>query len=138
MMLNNQRVSEVLLSAPASLAGDGNVTSSWADMNNRMEYTFLVAVGAMAASKGVKIELLGSNDSGGSGAQTVKELSYTADGDGETGRLFAVRGRVTPDWRYMAVKVTNLDDTTATVAAVVLVSDARYVPDDGGVTVLMV
>ena len=68
----------------------------------------------------------------------MKELSYTADGDGETGRLFAVRGRVTPDWRYMAVKVTNLDDTTATVAAVVLVSDARYVPDDGGVTVLMV
>ena len=137
-MLNNQRVSEALLSAPASLAGDGNVTSSWADMNNRMEYTFLVAMAAMAASKGVKIELLGSNDSGGSGAQTVKELSYTADGDGETARLFAVRGRVTPDWRYMAVKVTNLEDTSARVAAVVLVSDARYVADDGGVILLMV
>ena len=50
-MLNNQRLSEALLSAPASLAGSGDVTSSWADMNNRMEYTFLVAVGAMAASK---------------------------------------------------------------------------------------
>ena len=68
-MLNNQRLSEALLSAPASLAGSGDVTSSWADMNNRMEYTFLVAVGAMAASKGVKLELLGSNDSGGSGAR---------------------------------------------------------------------
>ena len=49
-----------------------------------------------------------------------------------------MRGRVTPDWRYMAVKVTNLDTSAATVAAVMLVSDARYVPDDGGVTVLMV
>ena len=45
---------------------------------------------------------------------------------------------MTPDWRYLAVKLTNLDDTTATVAAVMLVSDTLYVPDDGGVTVLQV
>lgn len=137
-MLNNQRITEAMLSAPASLAGDGSVTSAWADMNNRYDYTFLVAVGAMAASKGVKLELLGSNDSGGGGAETIRELSHTADSGGETGRLFAVRGRVTPDWRYLAVKLTNLDDTTATVAAVMLVSDTLYVPDDGGVTVLQV
>ena len=136
-MLNNQRLSEALLSAPASLAGSGDVTSSWADMNNRMEYTFLVAVGAMAASKGVKIALLGSNDSSGSSSETIAEYTHTTT-DAEDGHLFALRGRVTPDWRYMAVKVTNLDTSAATVAAVVLVSDARYVPDDGGVTVLAV
>lgn len=136
-MLINQRLSEAMLSVPATLSGGGNATSDWADMNNRYDYTFLVAVGAMAASKGVKIELLGSNDSSGSSSETIAEYTHTTT-DAEDGHLFALRGRVTPDWRYMAVKITNQDSSTASAAAVILVSDATYVPADDGVTVVQV
>ena len=134
--MTQERLVSQLVSAPASLDQSGSVTSAYADMCNRRDFTFLVAVGTLAAQKGVKVELLGANDAEGSEAETVAETTYTAGSDGESSRLIAVRGRVTPDWRYMAVKVSNLDTGAATTAAVLLVSDSLFVPDDSGMTVL--
>ena len=134
--MNNQRLVSRLLAAPKEIAASGNVPSAFADMNNRHDYTFLVAVGKTTAT-GVKVELLGSNDSGGSGSETIKEITFTKTSS-DSGHLFVIRGRVTPDYRYMGVKVTNLDTSTASTAAVLLVSDALYVPDDEGVTVVQV
>lgn len=134
--MTQERLVSQLVSAPASLAQSGSVTSDYADMCNRRDFTFLVAVGALAADKGVKVELLGANDAEGDAAETIAEMTYTAGSGGDTGRLIAVRGRVTPDWRYMAVKVSNLNTGAATTAAVVLVSDSLFVPDDSGMTVL--
>ena len=131
-----ERLVSQLLSAPAEIAQSGSVTSAYADMCNRRDFTFLVAVGAVAAEQGIKVELLGANNAEGSGAETVAETTYTAGSDGDTGHLIAVRGRVTPDWRYMAVKVSNLNTGAATTAAVLLVSDGTFVPDDRGMTVL--
>lgn len=131
-----ERLVSQLLSAPASLDQSGSVTSAYADMCNRRDFTFLVAVGAVAAEQGIKVELLGANNAEGSGAETVAETTYTAGSDGDTSHLIAVRGRVTPDWRYMAVKVSNLNTGAATTAAVLLVSDGTFVPDDRGMTVL--
>lgn len=131
-----ERLVSQLLSAPASLDQSGSVTSAYADMCNRRDFTFLVAVGAVAAEQGIKVELLGANNAEGSGAETVAETTYTAGSDGDTGHLIAVRGRVTPDWRYMAVKVSNLNTGAATTAAVLLVSDGTFVPDNRGMTVL--
>ena len=131
-----ERLVSQLVSAPASLDQSGSVTSAYADMCNRRDFTFLVAVGAVAAEQGIKVELLGANNAEGSGAETVAETTYTAGSDGDTGHLIAVRGRVTPDWRYMAVKVSNLNTGAATTAAVLLVSDGTFVPDDRGMTVL--
>lgn len=134
--MTQERLVSQLVSAPASLDQSGSVTSAYADMCNRRDFTFLVAVGTLAAQKGVKVELLGANDAEGSEAETTAETTYTAGSDGDTGRLIAVRGRVTPDWRYMAVKVSNLNTGAATTAAVLLVSDSLFVPDDSGMTVL--
>lgn len=131
-----ERLVSQLVSAPASLDQSGSVTSAYADMCNRRDFTFLVAVGAVAAEQGIKVELLGANNAEGSGAETVAETTYTAGSDGDTSHLIAVRGRVTPDWRYMAVKVSNLNTGAATTAAVLLVSDGTFVPDDRGMTVL--
>lgn len=131
-----ERLVSQLVSAPASLDQSGSVTSAYADMCNRRDFTFLVAVGAVAAEQGIKVELLGANNAEGSGAETVAETTYTAGSDGDTGHLIAVRGRITPDWRYMAVKVSNLNTGAATTAAVLLVSDGTFVPDDRGMTVL--
>ena len=131
-----ERLVSQLVSAPASLDQSGSVTSAYADMCNRRDFTFLVAVGAVAAEQGIKLELLGANNAEGSGAETVAETTYTAGSDGDTGHLIAVRGRITPDWRYMAVKVSNLNTGAATTAAVLLVSDGTFVPDDRGMTVL--
>lgn len=134
--MTQERLVSQLVSAPASLDQSGSVTSAYADMCNRRDFTFLVAVGTLAAQKGVKVELLGANDAEGSEAETIAETTYTAGSDGESSRLIAVRGRVTPDWRYMAVKVSNLNTGAATTAAVLLVSDSLFVPDDSGMTVL--
>ena len=134
--MTQERLVSQLVSVPASLDQSGSVTSDYADMCNRRDFTFLVAVGTLAAQKGVKVELLGANDAEGSEAETIAETTYTAGSDGDTGRLIAVRGRVTPDWRYMAVKVSNLNTGAATTAAVLLVSDSLFVPDDSGMTVL--
>lgn len=134
--MTQERLVSQLVSAPAELAQSGSVTSAYADMCNRRDFTFLVAVGALAAQKGVKVELLGANDAEGSEAETVAQTTYTAGSDGESSHLIAVRGRVTPDWRYMAVKVSNLNTGAATTAAVLLVSDSLFVPDDSGMTVL--
>lgn len=131
-----ERLVSQLLSAPAEIAQSGSVTSAYADMCNRRDFTFLVAVGAVAAEQGIKVDLLGANNAEGSGAETVAETTYTAGSDGDTGHLIAVRGRITPDWRYMAVKVSNLNTGAATTAAVLLVSDGTFVPDDRGMTVL--
>ena len=131
-----ERLVSQLVSAPASLDQSGSVTSAYADMCNRRDFTFLVAVGAVAAEQGIKVELLGANNAEGSGAETVAETTYTAGSDGDTGHLITVRGRITPDWRYMAVKVSNLNTGAATTAAVLLVSDGTFVPDDRGMTVL--
>lgn len=131
-----ERLVSQLVSAPASLDQSGSVTSAYADMCNRRDFTFLVAVGAVAAEQGIKVDLLGANNAEGSGAETVAETTYTAGSDGDTGHLIAVRGRITPDWRYMAVKVSNLNTGAATTAAVLLVSDGTFVPDDRGMTVL--
>lgn len=134
--MTQERLVSQLVSAPASLDQSDSVTSNYADMCNRRDFTFLVAVGTLAAQKGVKVELLGANDAEGSEAETIAETTYTGGSDGDTGRLIAVRGRVTPDWRYMAVKVSNLNTGAATTAAVLLVSDSLFVPDDSGMTVL--
>lgn len=131
-----ERLVSQLLSAPAEIAQSGSVTSAYADMCNRRDFTFLVAVGAVAAEQGIKVELLGANNAEGSGAETVAETTYTAGSDGDTGHLIAVRGRVTPNWRYMAVKVSNLNTGAVTTAAVLLVSDGTFVPDNRGMTVL--
>ena len=134
--MTQERLVSQLVSAPAELAQSGSVTSTYADMCNRRDFTFLVAVGTLAAQKGVKVELLGANDAEGDDVETIAETTYTAGSGGETGRLIAVRGRVTPDWRYMAIKVSNLNTGAATTAAVLLVSDSLFVPDDSGMTVL--
>ena len=133
-----QRLAASLASAPAALAKSGSVTGAYADMCGRHTFTFLVLLGAVAAGKAVKIELLGANDAGGSGAETVAETTYTAPAAGVTGHMAVVRGRVTPAWRYMAVKVSNLDTETDTTAAAALVSGALHVPQADGATVLEV
>ena len=56
---------------PQPLTGGSNVTTTFVDMNNRVHYSFLVQVGALAGSKGVKVALLGSNADDGTDAAVI-------------------------------------------------------------------
>ena len=126
------------LAAPKALEQSANVTSSYSDMSGRNYFSFLVQLGVVAQSKKVTIELLGSNKSSGADAKTIATHEYTAPSGGVTGHLVVIRGKLKPDYRYMAVKITNNDSSAGTVAAVTLVSSFMYVPDDGDNTVVSV
>lgn len=123
---------------PQEIAASGSATGVYGDMRSRDRFSFSVLLGAVAAGKSVKVELMSGDASDGTGAAVVGEITYTAPDSGVTSHVVTVCGRVTPDrGRYLAVKVTN-EGAAAILAGALLVADCPEYPEDTGGTTLVV
>ncbi len=123
---------------PQSIDAAGTATGAFADMATRNQFCFAIQLGAVAAGKSVKVELLSSAKADGTGPVVKGEVTYTAPTGGATSHIVHVVGRVSEELgRYLAVKVTN-SGAAAVLAAATLVGDNAYYPEDTGATTLVV
>lgn len=125
-----------LVSPPAALDASATVTSSWVDTNGLLSFHFLTAIGAVAEGKKIKLELLGADNASGTDAKQIGMAEFTAP-ETITGRVLPIRGRPLPDYRYYAVKVTNVD-ASATNCAISLVSAPGYLTGDDNAPLIRV
>lgn len=125
-----------LVSPPAALGESATVTSSWVDANGLLSFNFLAEIGAVAEDKKIKLELLGADNASGTDAKQIGVAEFTAP-ETITGRVLLIRGRPLPDYRYYAVKVTNVD-ASATNCAISLVSTPGYLTGDDNAPLIRV
>lgn len=125
-----------LVSPPAALGESATVTSSWVDANGLLSFNFLAEIGAVAEDKKIKLELLGADNASGSDAKQIGVAEFTAP-ETITGRVLPIRGRPLPDYRYYAVKVTNVN-ASATNCAISLVSTPGYLTGDDNAPLIRV
>lgn len=134
----NERYAILDAVVPQSIEAAGAATGKFFDTQMRKTFTFSVLLGAVAAGKTAKVELLASASADGASAQAVGEVTYTAPTGGVTGHVVTVSGHVTAlRGRYLALRVTN-GGTAALLASAVLVADAASNPEDTGGTTLVV
>ena len=122
-----------LVSPPAALGASGTVTSSWVDANGLLSFNFIAEVGAVAEDKKIK---LGADNASGTNSAQIGVAEFTAP-ETITGRALLIRGRPLPDYRYYAVKVTNVN-ASATNCAISLVSTPGYLTGDDNAPLIRV
>lgn len=125
----NEQLTVRSLIVPQSIAANGNVSGTYVDLQGRKRLLTVVHLGAVAADKTVKIEVLTAEDSAGTGAKPVHEQVYTAPSGGVDGAIVEAAMLVTPFLgRYLTVKVTN-NGTAAVLASAELVADHNAHPE---------
>lgn len=134
----NERYAILEAVEPQNIAASGTATGRFFDTQTRKTFTFSALLGAVAAGKSVKVELLASTAADGSGPEAVGEIVYTAPAGGVSGHVVTVSGHVSAlRARYLALRVTN-SGTAALLASAVLIADAASNPEDTGGTTLVV
>lgn len=134
----NERYAILEAMEPQSIAASGTATGKFIDTQTRKTFTFSALLGAVAAGKSVKVELLASASADGTAAAPVGEVTYTAPAGGVPGHVVNVSGHVNAlRDRYLALRVTN-SGTAALLASAVLVADSASNPEDTGGTTLVV
>ena len=123
---------------PQSVAAAGSTTGNFMDMQTRHAYSFAVQLGAVAAGKAVKVELMSSDQSNGTGAEALAEATFTAPAEGAVFHVVVLYGFVRPSHgRYLAVKVSNEGDA-AVLCSALLMADNTWYPEDCGATLVVV
>ncbi len=93
--------------APQEVASATPKTSAFADAQSVPEIEFLVATGALAKGKKLKVEVYTSDEAGGGSPALVKAVEFTA-GDGAAYTLAVVDYAVDPArGRYVGVKIQH-------------------------------
>ena len=93
--------------APQEVASATPKTSAFADAQSVPEIEFLVAPGALAKGKKLKVEVYTSDEAGGGSPALVKAVEFTA-GDGAAHTLAVVDYAVDPArGRYVGVKIQH-------------------------------
>ena len=93
--------------APQEVASATPKTSAFADAQSVPEIEFLVATGALAKGKKLKVEVYTSNEAGGSSPALVKAVEFIA-GDGAAHTRAVVDYAVDPArGRYVGVKIQH-------------------------------
>ena len=124
--------------APQSLADAASKDGVFVDMQSRDRFAFSVLLGAVAAGKSAKVELLSSASVDGSGAVVEGNVTYTAPDGGVESHVVIVSGKVIPQrGRYLGVRVTN-QGSAALLASAMLVADSAWYPEETSGTTLVV
>lgn len=125
----NEKYIPMSLFQPQSIASKGNVTGAYVDLQGRKSLLILTHLGAVAAGKSVKVEVLTAADAEGTNAVACKEVSYTAPTGGVSSHVEEIPLTVRHDFgRYLTVKVTN-DGSAAVLASAVLIADNFCYPE---------
>lgn len=115
---------------PQSIASKGNATGSYVDLQGRKCLLVLAHLGAVAAGKSVKVEVLTATDTAGTGAAVCREVTYTAPTGGVSSHVEEIPLTVRHDFgRYLTVKVTN-DGAAAVLASATLIADNSCYPEE--------
>lgn len=125
----NEKFIAMNLFPPQSVASKGNVTGGYVDLQGRKSLLILAHLGAVAAGKSVKVEVLTADDANGTGAAVAKEVAYTAPTGGVASHVEEIPLTVRHDFgRYLTVKVTN-EGTAAVLASALLIADNSHYPE---------
>lgn len=125
----NEKYIPTSLFPPQSIASKGNVTGAYVDLQGRKSLLVLAHLGAVAAGKSVKVEVLTAGDETGAGATVAKEVVYTAPSGGVASHVEEIPLTVRHDFgRYLTVKVTN-DSAAAVLASATLIADSSHYPE---------
>lgn len=125
----NEKYISMSLFPPQSIASKGNVTGSYVDLQGRKNLLVLVHLGAVAAGKSVKVEVLTAEDAEGTNSATCEAVTYTAPTGGVSSHVTEIPLTVRHDFgRYLTVKVTN-DGAAAVLASATLIADSSHYPE---------
>lgn len=125
----NEKYAMLGLMKPQEVGAGASVTGSFVDLQSRHSLSVALHMGAVAAGKSVKLELLTSQSADGSDAQVLEAMGYTGPEGGGDGCVQVFSRYVTPEMgRYLGTKVTNEGDA-AVSAAVLLLADHVWYPE---------
>lgn len=125
----NEKYIPMSLFPPKSIASKGNVTGTYVDLQGRKSLLILAHLGAVAAGKSVKVEVLTATKADGTDATVCETVTYTAPTGGVTSHMEEIPLAVRHDFgRYLTVKVTN-DGAAAVLASATLVADNCHYPE---------
>lgn len=126
----NEKYSSMSLFPPQSIASKGNVTGTYVDLQGRKSLLILAHLGAVAAGKSVKVEVLTATKADGTDATVCGTVTYTAHTGGVASHVEEIPLTVRHDFgRYLTVKVTN-DGAAAVLASATLVADSSHYPEE--------
>lgn len=115
---------------PQSIASKGNAAGAYVSLQGRKRLLAVVHLGAVAAGKSVKVEVLTAGDGTGTGATAVHEVTYTAPAGGVTSHVEEIPITVRHDFgQYLTVKVTN-EGTAAVLTSAELIADNISYPEE--------
>lgn len=126
----NEKYTILGLIPPQSVASKANVSGTYVDLQGRKSLLAVVHMGAVAAGKSVKVEVLTADDGTGAGAKSTCERTFTAPTGGVSGHVEEIPITVRHDFgRYLTVKVTN-EGTAAALASAELIADSNSYPEE--------
>lgn len=125
----NEKYTMLGMMAPQEVGAGVSAEGTFVDLQSRHAISVGLHMGAVAAGKSVKLELVTAPKSDGSDAQVLDTVTYTAPEGGYNGCVQVFSRFVTPDMgRYLGAKVTNEGDA-AVLVSVLLLADHVWYPE---------
>lgn len=104
----HEEIDAVVALAPKSQSAGENDTTAYIDAQDFSELEFVITHGALAAGKKITVEVYGSHNANGAGAEKLGEKTVTAGAGGLASGIVRASVIVTANrGRYYAAKVTN-------------------------------